>query len=64
MKAAMPFLAAVIAAVGISIGAAFALQVFQKSADEKFHTGGVRLDPDMGADRHSTAGLPADAKPH
>ena len=64
MKATMPFLAAVVAAVGISVGAAFALQAFQKSVDEKFHTQGVRLDPSMGADRQSAAGRPVDAKPH
>jgi hypothetical protein len=44
----VPFIAAVIAVIGIGFGAALALEGFQSTSDKTYQTGGVRLDPDMG----------------
>ena len=39
-----PFIAAVIAVIGISFGAAFVLEGFQRTSDATYQTGGVRID--------------------
>lgn len=49
----LPFLAAIIAVIGISFGASFVLEGFQRTVDAKYHTEGVRLDPEMGQPPHS-----------
>lgn len=49
----IPFVAAIIAVIAISFGAAFTLEAFQHTADQKFHTEGVRLSEDMGQPPHS-----------
>jgi hypothetical protein len=55
-----PFLAAVIAVIGISFGAAFALEGFQQSADARYRTGGVRLDAsEVGPVKHAAAPVAA-----
>jgi surfactin synthase thioesterase subunit len=42
------FLAAVVAVVGISLGAAFALETLQRTTDKSFATSSVRLSPGDG----------------
>lgn len=40
------FLTAVLFVVGISVGASFLLETFQRTADNEFVGKGVRIDPD------------------
>lgn len=55
------FLAAVIAVVGISFGAAFVLETYQNSAAKSFQTSGVRIDAKMGEPSLGAAGHKAPA---
>jgi hypothetical protein len=44
----MAFLAAVFVMIGIGFGASVVLEGFQSTAESKFSTKGVRLDPEEG----------------
>ena len=60
----VPFVAAIIAVIAISFGAAFALEGLQRTADQKFHTDSVRLSEDMGQPPHSASEHKAGVETH
>ena len=59
----VPFIAAVIAVIGIGFGAAYVLEGFQRTVDRSYQTGGVRIDQEEAGFGHRGGEHAAQAKP-